>query len=135
MTEKGPERETYRVSRLTENGGWKPVERFEQLDTPITAGDFARVSGEIPPGTYSLTAVQNNLNKPTDKGWTVVRPDPESGTDHVRISEDAAQEAIRALERVMRHKLETSDDPDIDDPANARDELLFALETQGASNE
>lgn len=97
----------YRISHMTDKGGWEPVDGYEDMEEPIDRQTFEYNASPLEPGEYRLFAVSGGLNRqpPEGVGWTLsVEGDnqPDTTTD----TEDELRRELQAL------RAEVADDSD-----------------------
>lgn len=98
----------YRVAVMSDDGGWHPVEGFDEMRQPMDKQTFQINAAPLDPGTYTLFAVTDNLQQPPtdDVGWTL----EVEGDDQPDTTTDSESELRRELQALRAEVADDSDD-------------------------
>lgn len=116
----GPD--SYRISHMTDKGGWEPVDGYDDMAEPIDKQTFEYNAAPLESGEYRLFAVKSGMNRqpPEGVGWTL----SVEGDDRTDTTTDSKSELRRELQAL---RAEVADD------GNDSDDIQQMIEKQKAA--
>ena len=96
----GPD--SYRISHMTDKGGWEPVDGYDDMAEPIDKQTFEYNAAPLEPGEYRLFAVKSGMNRqpPEGVGWTLSVEGDDRGPD--QAADDELRRELQALRAEMQ---------------------------------
>lgn len=112
----------FMIAYMTDKGGWKPVDGFNELAEPVDRQTFEYNNEPLEHGRYRLFAIKDNLKTepPEGVGWTLNREDEIK--DSSSSSSDTDDE-LKAELRQLRNEVKEAKQSDSGEDASIEERL------------